>query len=190
MHNSASAASFINMPSRRSLTDLDQAEWANYVRHVSAFAGRDIKLPPASLETTKPAPAPQTKAPAAPRPKPGSTPLVTGQHPPGLDKSTWNRFSTGKLQAARTLDLHGKTAQSAFHALEHFLLTAHAEHLRCVEIITGRGAGEHGGVIRRELPHWLNLPALRPLVLAASHPHALNPGSTRVLLRRAKPKRL
>jgi DNA-nicking Smr family endonuclease len=115
---------------------------------------------------------------------------VTGQHPAGLDKSTWNRFSTGKLPSARTLDLHGKSAQSAFHALERFLLAAHAEQLRCVEIITGRGAGEHGGVIRRELPHWLNLPALRPLVLAASHPHALNPGSTRVLLRRAKPTRL
>jgi hypothetical protein len=28
---------------------------------------------------------------------------------------------------------------------------------------------------------------LRPLVLAASHPHALNPGSTRVLLRRTRP---
>jgi DNA-nicking Smr family endonuclease len=55
-----------------------------------------------------------------------------------------------------------------------------------VEIITGRGTGEHGGVIRRELPLWLNLPALRPLVLATAHPHARNTGSTRVLLRRAR----
>jgi DNA-nicking Smr family endonuclease len=55
-----------------------------------------------------------------------------------------------------------------------------------VEIITGRGTGEHGGVIRRELPHWLNLPSLRPLVLAASHPHERNTGSTRLLLRRKK----
>jgi len=191
MHKFASAVSFIKMPPRpRPLTDHDRAEWANYVRTVSAFAGREMKLPPVAIENTKPGPTPQAKPSPAPRPRPGPTPLVTGQHPPGLDKSTWNRFSTGKLQAARTLDLHGKTAQSAFHALEHFLLTAHAEHLRCVEIITGRGAGEHGGVIRRELPHWLNLPALRPLVLAASHPHALNPGSTRVLLRRAKPTRV
>ena len=43
-------------------------------------------------------------------------------------------------------------------------------------MITGRGSGETGGVIRRELPLWLNLPALRPLVLAAAHPHAANPG--------------
>ncbi len=86
----------------------------------------------------------------------------------------------------RTLDLHGRTAQRAFHALHAFLHAAHADHVRCVEIITGRGSGETGGVLRRELPLWLNLPALRPLVLAASHPHAANPGAVRLLLRRPK----
>jgi len=55
-----------------------------------------------------------------------------------------------------------------------------------VEVITGRGAGEAGGVLRRELPHWLNLPSLRPLVLAAIHPHPANPGAVRVLLRRTR----
>ena len=113
-------------------------------------------------------------------------PVTTGLHPPGLDRGTWTRFHTGKLPTARTLDLHGKTAQAAFHALEHFLISAHAEQIRCVEIITGRGSGETGGVIRRELPLWLNLPRLRPLVLAAAHPHARNAGSTRVLLRRLR----
>jgi DNA-nicking Smr family endonuclease len=115
--------------------------------------------------------------------------LVTGEQPPGLDRATWTRFRTGKTETARTLDLHGKTADAAYHALKHFLHTAHANQVRCVEIITGRGSGEHGGVIRRELPHWLNQPALRPLILAASHPHALNPGSTRLLLRKSAPAR-
>jgi DNA-nicking Smr family endonuclease len=109
---------------------------------------------------------------------------VTGRHPPGLDRSTWQRFSAGKLPASRTLDLHGKTAHAAYHALDHFLRAAHADRVRCVEVITGRGSGEQGGVIRRELPLWLNLPGLRPLVLATAHPHAANAGSTRVLLRR------
>ncbi len=170
----------------RPLTDHDRAEWANYVRHVTAFSGRDIPIAPSPAI---PPPLPQQAAPISlPAVKPVQrTPyLVTGEHPAGLDKSSWNRFRTGKLPAARTLDLHGRTAQSAFHALERFLHAAHAEELRCVEIITGRGAGEHGGVIRRELPHWLNLPTLRPLVLAASHPHERNTGSTRLLLRRKK----
>ena len=50
--------------------------------------------------------------------------------------------------------------------------------------MTGRGS--EGGVLRRELPLWLNLPEIRPLVLAAAHPHAANPGSVRLLLRRAR----
>jgi DNA-nicking Smr family endonuclease len=126
------------MPRRpRPLTDYDRAEWANYVRTVTAFSGRDIPI--ASPPEAAPAPLP------SPRPAHRSPALVTGEHPAGLDKSSWNRFRTGKLPAARTLDLHGRTAQSAFHALERFLQAAHAEELRCVEIITGRGTGEHGG---------------------------------------------
>ena len=135
---------------------------------------------------TAPPQAARTGALPAPRARAALPALVTGLPPPGLDRASWSRFSGGKRQPARTLDLHGKTAQAAFHALDDFLLAAHADGLRVVEIITGRGTGEQGGVIRRELPHWLNLPRLRPLVLAAAHPHAHNAGSTRVLLRRRK----
>jgi hypothetical protein len=46
--------------------------------------------------------------------------------------------------------------------------------------------GEGGGVIRRELPLWLNLPEIAPLVLGAVHPHAANPGAVRLLLRRVR----
>jgi DNA-nicking Smr family endonuclease len=173
-------------PRTRPLTEQDRAVWASFIRDVTALSGRESPAHPPAAAAKPTVTRPSENATPAPRPKPAPPALVTGLHPAGLDKSTWNRFRSGKLQAARTLDLHGKTAQSAFHALERFLVSAHTDQLRCVEIITGRGAGEHGGVIRRELPHWLNLPALRPLVLAASHPHAKNPGSTRVLLRRHK----
>jgi DNA-nicking Smr family endonuclease len=171
----------------KSLTDHDRATWASYVRAVNPLAGRARpELPPA------PTPEPQEPHPAIPQTKPKSrssqaaSPLVTGMHPPGLDKASWNRFRAGKLAPARTLDLHGKTAQAAYHALERFLHAAQLDHLRCVEIITGRGQGENGGVIRRELPMWLNLPAFRPMILATAHPHAANPGSVRVLLRRPR----
>jgi DNA-nicking Smr family endonuclease len=112
--------------------------------------------------------------------------LQVGSHPGGLDNASWNKFRSGKLGVVRTIDLHGRTAQRAYHALHAFLIAAHADHVRCVEVITGRGSGETGGVIKRELPMWLNLPALRPLVLAATHPHPANPGSVRLLLRRPK----
>ncbi len=36
-----------------------------------------------------------------------------------------------------------------------------------MEVVTGRGSGETGGAIRRELPLWLNQPEIRPLILGA-----------------------
>ncbi len=111
--------------------------------------------------------------------------VTVGAHPPGLDAATWRRFHTGRLAAARRLDLHGHTAPRAYLALSHFLKVAHADHVRCVEIITGKGH-EDAGVLRRELPLWLNLPDLRPLVLAAAHASPGNPGAVRLLLRRVR----
>jgi DNA-nicking Smr family endonuclease len=122
--------------------------------------------------------------PALSRPAPGRrirySALAIGVQPGGVDSATWHRFRTGKLPTTRVLDLHGHTAQRAFHALARFLHAAHAERQRCVEVVTGQG-----GVLKRELPLWLNQPDNRPLVLAAVHPHPANPGSVRLLLRRA-----
>ena len=172
---------------RRGLSDGDREAWASYARHVAALPGRAL-----------PALTPEVAVPAAPL-SPQVAPLVirtaralppsyvtVGEQPGGVDNSTWSRLRTGKLPVGRTLDLHGRTAQHAFHALQAFLLRAHADRVRCVEVITGRGSGEAGGVIRRELPLWLNLPPLRPLVLAVTHPHAANVGAVRLLLRKPR----
>ncbi len=168
---------------RRALTEIDREAWASYARHVAALPGRAM-----------PALAPVQMAPVTPsapllapvRPVTVVAEVAVGQQPAGLDKASWTRLRTGKLLPERTLDLHGRTAQHAYHALQGFLLRAHADRVRCVEVITGRGSGENGGVIRRELPLWLNLPQLRPLVLGVTHPHAANVGSVRLLLRRAR----
>lgn len=176
----------------RVLSEHDLAVWAGYTRHVAP-------LPGVAVPDAPPAPPPEPPPPEAPSgfaarlllaPRatvPRLSPLVVGMPPPGVDSATWSRFRTGKLPAARTLDLHGRTAQRAFAALRGFLAAAHADRVRCVEVVTGRGSGETGGVIRRELPLWLNLAEVRPLVLAAAHPHAANPGSVRLLLRRVRP---
>jgi DNA-nicking Smr family endonuclease len=182
------------------LTDLDIAHWAAYARQVRPLPGRaapSLAQSQAGPQAGPPAgPQAGPQAGAAPPPPPirahrPAAALTTGQQPAGLDNATWNRFRDGRLAPARTLDLHGKTAQAAFHALERFLHAAYADRLRCVDIVTGRGKGETGGVIRRELPMWLNLPVLRHLVLAAYHPggaHARpeNTGATRLLLRRPR----
>ncbi len=169
---------------RRGLTEHDRTAWASYVQHVTPRAGMAVPAAGAAPATAAPAPV-APSSPAAP-PRRGLTPLVVGAAPGGVDRATWARFRTGKLAAARTLDLHGRTAQHAHAALHAFLGRAMADQLRCVEVITGRGSGETGGVIRREFPLWLNDPGVRPMILAATHPHPANPGSVRLLLRRAR----
>ena len=106
--------------------------------------------------------------------------------PPGLDRSTWQRLKTGRIAPEKKLDLHGMTAARGHHAVLAAVTDAARSGQRCVEIITGRGTGEEGGVLRRELPHWLNLPSLRPLILAICYPNAANQGAVRVLLRRMR----
>jgi DNA-nicking Smr family endonuclease len=173
-------------PRARGLSEADRALWAEYATRLVPLPGRAVAKQPAAA-TNLPAP-PQPRPAVAPAKAPRRivAPLTVGDQPGGIDKATWQRFRTGKLPAMRRLDLHGMTAQRAFHALVSFLRAAHADQVRCVEVVTGRGSGETGGVIRREFPHWLNLPEIRPLILGAAHPHALNPGSVRLFLRRVR----
>ena len=170
---------------RVALTDQERRDWAAYVRLIRPLPGRAV--PPLADIAADPEPPDRPVLLVAPRSRVSpAADLAVGDQPGGLDSASWNRFRSGKLTPERTLDLHGRTAQRAFHALHAFLHAAYSDGVRCVEIITGRGAGETGGVLRRELPLWLNLPSLRPIVLAATHPHALNQGAVRVLLRRAR----
>jgi len=192
-------------PCSRPLTDADRAAWEAYAGQIARLPGRPAPGRPAPGDPAPglpapglpapgfPASPPETALPPRPRlPPPGPAaaprvrPLAVGESPGGVDGATWQRFRSGKLAAVRKLDLHGMTAHRAFHALVAFVRSAHADRLRCVEVVTGRGSMGETGVLRRELPLWLNLPDLRPLVLGAAHPHAANPGSVRLLLRRMR----
>ncbi|HEY4043441.1 MAG TPA: Smr/MutS family protein [Rhodopila sp.] len=168
------------------MSEADQAVWSHYASQLAPLRGRREEK---RREPERPASATQPHpriAAQAGKPRLMASPLTVGHQPGGVDSATWQRFRSGKLIATRRLDLHGMTAQRAFHALVSFLHAAHADQVRCVEVVTGRGRGETGGVIRRELPHWLNLREIRPLILGAVHPHALNPGSVRLILRRIR----
>lgn len=115
------------------------------------------------------------------------TPLGTRQ--PGLDTGSWNRLSRGHTLPERKLDLHGMTAQAAFLRLYEFLSAAYRADVRCVEIVTGLGSGPEGGVLKRELPFWLDRDDLRGMVLAVTHSHAANHGAVRLLLKKRRHKK-
>ena len=182
----------MTQPRRRrgTLSEADREVWAAYAATVPALPGRTA--PPSSPPTpTALAAAPAPAAPAPiPRARAPVLPLSVGDMPGGIDKASWRRLISGRLRPERRLDLHGHTLDQAHAALIRFLDGARAEGVRCVEVITGGGGAARGGLrgegaIRRELPHWLNLPTLRPLVLAATYPHAANQGAVLLLLRRA-----
>jgi len=167
------------MAKTRGLSKADLQLWAAFTSSIALLPGK-IRLPveaePVPLAASA-APAPIVK----PVKQPAGKHVAVDAAPPGLDKSTWRNFTSGKIRAVRVLDLHGMTAARAHHAVTTCIERAYAEQTRCVEIITGKGE-----ILARELPLWLNTPALRPLILALAHPHAANTGSVRILLRRIR----
>ncbi len=172
---------------RGELSEADKALWAVVAQTVTPLPGRVPPAPPPAITITPPpraeaAPMPLAM-PARPLPPP---PVAVGAPPPGLDARRWRDLRRGKTRVERKLDLHGMTAAQAHGAVRGFLLDAQADGVRCVCIVTGKGGTPEGGVLRRELPHWLNEAPLRGLVLGAAHPHRANAGAVHLLLRRVR----
>ncbi|GGJ18063.1 hypothetical protein GCM10011320_26730 [Neoroseomonas lacus] len=169
------------------MSEADRALWRAYAAEIIPLPGR--ALPPEPAPPPAP-PAPVAKVPVAAAPTPArrwAPPDIAVNTPPsGLDDRRWRDLRRGRIAPERTIDLHGRRAQDAHAAVHAFLADAYADGLRCVAVITGRGSTTEGGVLRRELPHWLNAPDLRRIILGAAHPHRANTGSVHVLLRRRR----
>lgn len=180
---------------RRTVTEEEASLWRRFAAAAGITPLRP-EIPPPDGPPQRPETAPEDatalaipRAPersrvrSAPQPFPD---LAIGVAPGGLDRKRWDELRRGRTRPERTLDLHGRRADDAHDAVRRFVLGAQAEGLRCVAIVTGKGTGETGGVLRRELPHWLNAPPLRAIILAIAHPHRANTGAVHLLLRRKK----
>jgi DNA-nicking Smr family endonuclease len=163
----------------------DRDLWLKVAGTVKPLTGKAKKPPPTKLPDTivvKPVPhaPPRLKTPAAP---------LGHAKSPGVDASTLHKFRAGKMPVAGTLDLHGMTQTEAHAALSRFILHGYHNGRRCVLVITGKGRESEGrGVLRRNVPRWLDEPALRPCILAltpAKQAHG-GDGAFYVLLRRRK----
>ena len=93
----------------------------------------------------------------------------------------------GRVEVEARIDLHGLTGARARRDLLAFLHRARANGLRRVLVITGKGS-RGDGVLRQEVPRWLNEPANRARVIAFSHaiPPDGGEGALYVLLRRRR----
>ena len=91
------------------------------------------------------------------------------------------------------VDLHGMFRDEAYPELVAFILNAQSAGKRLVLVITGKGReGDDWtggrGVLRRQVPQWLQLPPLGPAVLEVRPAHLKHggDGAYYVYLRRRK----
>lgn len=137
---------------------------------------------PAKLERAAPRPVPRAPV------KPAAPALAHGRAA-GVDRRSAQRLTRGQLPVEAALDLHGHTQEQAHAALERFLSEVQARGLRCVLVITGRGTTKAaGGVLRAQVPRWLNEPANRARILAFDYaqPKDGGLGALYVMIRRKR----
>ena len=188
------------------LQDEDRALWEHVTRDAKPLAKREpppARPPAPEGPLAKPEPKPKNEArPARPLPRPLPRPTVPAKRAEsalehgraaGVDRRRTERLRRGRLPVEAKLDLHGYTQDQAHSALDHFLGESQARGLRCVLVITGKGTATEaamgaGGVLRAQVPRWLNEPANRARVLAFDYaqPKHGGLGAIYVLLRRKK----
>lgn len=102
-----------------------------------------------------------------------------------MDRKNFGRMKKGKLSPERRIDLHGMTLAQAHPALVGFILDAYAAGNRLVLVITGKGKDKpdqgpipvRRGVLKHQVPHWLNSAPLKTAVLQLSEAHLKHGGT-------------
>ncbi|PLP57172.1 DNA mismatch repair protein MutS [Mesorhizobium loti] len=174
------------MSRRRDLSEEDRVLWNLVARSAKPLKGKPAPELPDLIEPKPPQKEPAQASIVAVSPaKPKAQPV---RHT--LDEPTLDKLSKGRLQIEGRVDLHGMTQDEAYSLLFSFLHHAHANGVRYVLVITGKGSSSGGdGILKRSVPAWLSTPAFRMLV--SSHDHAARhhggAGALYVRLRRTRP---
>ncbi len=186
---------------RRDLSPEDREIWGRVVK-----TARPLKS--SHAPTLAPAPKPEPESmPSAPlrkatiagrvalRPNPDGPPPghdlahplseALARVPVQMDKRQFQRMSRGKLAPEARIDLHGMTLAQAHGALNGFILRAHANGLRLVLVITGKGKNladdgpipRRPGALKQDVPQWLRMAPLGPLVLEIREAHIRHGGA-------------
>ena len=165
----------------RRLTESERILWREFTRGIAP-----LKLLPAEdPEKLGEAPAPpapivaplRSAKPEVPRPKHEPPPLTP------LGRRGRQRVARGRDSIDGRLDLHGLTQAEAHDALLSFLHQAQARGARTVMVITGKGRGGEGGVLKRQVPLWLALPEFRATVIGFEEAHHRHGGEGALYLR-------
>ena len=158
----------------RSLTDEERKLWRAAMKDAKPL--KRVKPDPAD-EAPPPSPAAPPKVPAPHAPAalaaPPPKPRAPSEPPPlgPLERRTSQKLARGQIEVEATIDLHGHSQERAHGALLDFIARARGRGLRCVLVITGKGASpyarhtlhgstfyevpERQGVLRSAVPRWL-----------------------------------
>jgi DNA-nicking Smr family endonuclease len=153
-------------------------------------APEETQAAPAPAEPPRPAKPQRRPAPppAAPAPR-AAAPELSHGHMAAIDGRMALRLRRGQLPIEASLDLHGHRQDDAHLALNGFIGASHAAGRRVVLVVTGKGLrGADAGVLRRQVPLWLNSAPNRDKILAFDYarPEHGGTGALYVLLKRQK----
>jgi len=171
---------------RRMLSPEERVLWSTVTRSIAPL--RDVEIPAQEEAAMEAAPVPAAVNRTAVVPA-----TATEAAPPPLSplgRRMRARVARGKEGIDARLDLHGLTQNEAHAALLRFLRSASARGARLVLVITGKGqrSDGEGGVLRRQVPHWLKLAEFRSYVIGFEPAHAAHggEGALYVRIRRAR----
>jgi DNA-nicking Smr family endonuclease len=187
----------VRPPERGGLTPQDAELWSRTAQSLDPL--RRAK-PRVTADKAEPSPASHDQ-PAAPQ----RTPVLRSKVPPeaparasrptnappplaDFDQRKLRKIASGRAEIEARIDLHGLRQSEAHHRLRSFVLDAYARGLRSVLVITGKGGGgtsanemldgrhSERGVIRRNVPVWLEEPELRAVVVSFARAHVRHGG--------------
>lgn len=135
--------------------------------------GTPPRAKPAAPEKSKAASKPETRLPPSPPVKISSPPPIAE-----FDRKAARKIRRGNHEIEARIDLHGMRQEEAHTALRAFVQRCVGSGKRWVLVITGKGKPTSAddddspyerrerGVLRRNVPRWLEEPDLRQLVVS------------------------
>jgi DNA-nicking Smr family endonuclease len=179
---------------RRVVTPDEARVWRAVAETVTPLPGRAlppdedeaVASPPPAVSPAADNPVPPPRS-AAPRAIPPLLPALRAGETPGLDRRSADRLKRGEMAIDDCLDLHGMTQDSAHARLTACIARAFESGRRCVLVITGKGR-DGAGILRAQVPRWLNQSPLRERVLGFSiaRNHHGGEGALYVLVKRRR----
>jgi DNA-nicking Smr family endonuclease len=177
---------------KRSLSEDEHALWTVVTRAIKPLRRRKVVAPE---EIAPPAMPPRKLAKAAKVVPPPAPPPARVAAPPlaPLGRRLKQKIGRGSEPIDARIDLHGMTQAAAHGALAHFLRRAQHDGARVVLVITGKGkagADPHAerGVLKRQVPLWLESPELRPLVIGFESANIGHGGAGALYVRMRRPR--